>query len=152
MTDLMKMEQEARKANATELSKAAAALLKAEPEAEKNQLLVLENAILTAARQQEEDLTEQDNNRYPIYLLKETQDLIEGLTWWQRSPAQRYRLMTENRNLDEEENREEMAYLLEITQSKDPEEWVLGSLVTELIENLTSWFDLKPEFPELLPE
>ena len=134
--------------NETELSQAADALLKAEPHREESGL-ILEGVLLTVA----DKINRENSPKERLYVLDRAVEVIQGRIWnLKLSPKEKYRALTENADLDKEENEGLLEDLTEIAKGEnaEPDEWILLTLAQELLENLGSWFDLEPEFPELL--
>ena len=140
--------KELKAVNETELSQAADALLKAEPNREESGL-ILEGVLLTVDKK----INRENSPKEKLYALDSAVELMEGLIWnLKLTPKEKYRALTENADLDKEENAELLADLTAIAKGEQAEEdeWILLTLAQELLANLESWFDLEPEFPELL--
>jgi hypothetical protein len=120
----------------------AAGLLKTESHPAQEQELILENVLLTVL---------------PYIIQTQPLDLYEAhmaqelLQTWELLPKEKYRILTTNGNLDADENQWMMQNLIQTAngENQDPDEWTLGNLAQELLENLKSWYNLNPESPEL---
>ena len=74
--------------------------------------------------------------------LQNAREVMESLESWQHrkrySPKALYEFLTTTEEADDwtEES------LLNLVQSKDPEEWILGTVGQEMTDNLSVWFNL----------
>lgn len=135
--------------NNTPLSLAVAKLT--EPEYQGTYRLDLSSAL---AEYLEECLTDRENppTRYYRYIMERAQ---ETLDWMERNrnPEETYKRLTEYppTEVSDEDERSREEEFLEIATTEDPEyTWTLGNLCQEILETLQLWYNLEPEFPELL--
>ena len=113
--------KELKAVNETELSQAADALLKAEPNREESGL-ILEGVLLTVDKK----INRENSPKEKLYALDSAVELMEGLIWnLKLTPKEKYRALTENADLDKEENAELLAlhkhlniFFLNVTQEQ----------------------------------
>ena len=139
--------KEIRQLNETPLSQAAKPLVS-------KKYLEEHELILSAALCQYLDEAIPEADSVWKYQMQTAQEIMDGLEWmWKTadyqpkySPKEIYDFLT---TVEEEDDwREEQ--ILEVIQTSEQGDWILGNLGQELMDSLEAWFRLSPEYPELL--
>ena len=106
-----------------------------------------------------EVLAEPEETKYNKYIAEVARDVLQQLEWIENGVQKIYQVLTVYRSDEEteetdepltEENDPDIADLLERATTNDPEIWKLGNVGIQMLDNMQTWYNLEPAFPELL--